>query len=951
MSHNNFFYNKSKSCTEIKNYFKSTVRKTSLIFLFLIAYTVKPQIPLAEHPRPDFERPTWKNLNGSWDFKFDYEDKGLKESWHKGTKFDKKIIVPFPWGSKLSKVKDEADIGWYFRQINIPQDWKTKKTFITIGASDWETTVWIDGQFVGKHQGGYVPFSFDLTPHIKYGQNQNLTIRVDDDAGDPKKFKRGFALYGKQGYGNARGIWQTVYLEARGQNFIDAIHFTPDIDNSKVNVTAYLDKYASTELPLKIKIYTDRGFINHEINFKPGQLKRNFDINIPEMRLWSLEDPYLYKAEINLGDDFLKSYFGMRKISITNLPGTEYPYVALNNKPIYLQLALDQSYHPDGYYTFPSDKFMKEEILRSKSIGLNGIRIHIKAEIPRKLFWADKLGLLVVEDLPNSWGDPDKFMRSESEYTLKEMIKRDYNHPSIFSWVLFNEQWGLSTKNDQEDNKQNKSEILPETYNWVTSMYYLAKSIDKSRLIEDNSLCCGGVHTATDINSWHVYLPGYAWENYLREKTEKNFKGSTYQYYKGFKQQNQPFINSESGNVWGYEGSTGDIDWSYDYHRMINSFRKFPEIAGWLYTEHHDVINEWNGYWKFDRSEKITGLDEISNGMTLNDFHSPVYLSTGVEICKTVKGGDEIKIPLFLSSMNSKNLGDKLVIDYELKHINKIAHEYEVTSGEVYVKYEPWKNESLKKLNLKMPKSSGLAKLNLTLKTLDGKVLHKNFMYFEVNSNENLKNLDLLSIQPNSFSSSSWSKKSWAVFDNKKMNGTGNGYFEYEIIFPDKLKSQEYKDAYFIVEASAKELFDKDKVGDDYVDFGIDYMKGSKVSPSKNPNSYPMTDTRKFESKIQVLIDEKIKMELTLKDDPADHRGVLSWHHQKRSKTSESPKLDEAGSYGYIIKIPISIAELENSMKKGKMKIKLKTVGEGGIAIYGKSFGRYPINPTLVLQK
>ena len=712
-----------------------------------------------------------------------------------------------------------------------------------------------------------------------------------------------------------------------------------------------MDKYASTELPLKIKIYTDRGFINHEINFKPGQLKRNFDINIPEMRLWSLEDPYLYEAEINLGDDFLKSYFGMRKISITNLPGTEYPYVALNNKPIYLQLALDQSYHPDGYYTFPSDKFMKEEILRSKSIGLNGIRIHIKAEIPRKLFWADKLGLLVVEDLPNSWGDPDKFMRSESEYTLKEMIKRDYNHPSIFSWVLFNEQWGLSTKNDQEDNKQNKSEILPETFNWVTSMYYLAKSIDKSRLIEDNSLCCGGVHTATDINSWHVYLPGYAWENYLREKTEKNFKGSTYQYYKGFKQQNQPFINSESGNVWGYEGSTGDIDWSYDYHRMINSFRKFPEIAGWLYTEHHDVINEWNGYWKFDRSEKITGLDEISNGMTLNDFHSPVYLSTGVEICKTVKGGDEIKIPLFLSSMNSKNLGDKLVIDYELKHINKIAHEYEVTSGEVYVKYEPWKNESLKELNLKMPKSSGLAKLNLTLKTLDGKVLHKNFMYFEVNSNENLKNLDLLSIQPNSFSSSSWSKKSWAVFDNKKMNGTGNGYFEYEIIFPDKLKSQEYKDAYFIVEASAKELFDKDKVGDDYVDFGIDYMKGSKVSPSKNPNSYPMTDTKKFESKIQVLIDEKVKMELTLKDDPADHRGVLSWHHQKRSKTSESPKLDEAGSYGYIIKIPISIAELENSMKKGKMKIKLKTVGEGGIAIYGKSFGRYPINPTLVLQK
>ena len=934
-----------------KNHLKSKMPKASFIFLFLITHIVKSQTPLPEHPRPDFNRPTWKNLNGSWDFKFDSDNRGLKEGWFKGTKFDKKIIVPFPWGSKLSKVKDEANIGWYYREINIPKDWRTKRTFITIGASDWETSVWIDGKFVGKHQGGYVPFSFDLSPHLKYGQNQKLTIRVDDDAGDPKKFNRGYALYGKQGYGNARGIWQTVYLEARGENFIDAIHFTPDIDNKKVNVTAYLDGYASKKLPLKIKINTDKGSINHEINFKPGQHKRNFDINIPDMRLWSLEDPYLYDVEIKLEDDSVNSYFGMRKISTINLPGTQYPYVALNNQPIYLQLALDQSYHPEGFYTFPSDKFIKEEILRSKSIGLNGIRIHIKAEVPRKLFWADKLGLLVVEDLPNSWGDPDKYMRNESEYTLKEMIKRDYNHPSIFSWVLFNEQWGLSTKNDPEDNKKNKSEILPETYDWVTSMYYLAKSMDKSRLIEDNSLCCGGVHTATDINSWHVYLPGYAWENYLRDKSEKNFKGSTHQYYKGFKQENQPFINSESGNVWGYKGSTGDIDWSYDYHRMINSFRKFPEIAGWLYTEHHDVINEWNGYWKFDRSEKITGVDKILGGMTLNDFHSPVYLSTGVEICRSVRGGEEINVPLFLSSMTSKNLGDELIIDYELKHTNLIAQEHKITSGKVNIKYKPWKNESISPINLKMPESSGLAKLSLTLKTLDGEVLHKNFMHFEINSNEKLKDFDLFSFEPDSFSNSSWSKKSWSVFDNKKMNGTGNGFFEYEITLPNKLKSKKYKDAYFIVEASAKELFDKDKKGKEYVDLGIDYMKGSKVSPSKNPNSYPMTDTKKFESKIQVLIDEKIKMEVNLEDDPADHRGILSWHHQKRSKNSEPPKLNEAGSYGYILKVPIPINELENSINKGKMKIMLRTIGEGGIAIFGKTFGRYPVNPTLVLQK
>ena len=218
---------------------------------------VTAQIPLPEHPRPDFKRPQWINLNGKWDFRFDSDNIGISNKWFNlKTKFEKQINVPFPWGSKLSELKDEANIGWYKRNINVPENWKSKKTYITIGASDWETSIWLDGQFIGSHQGGYVPFSFDLTPFMKYGKPQNLVIRVDDNAGDPRKFKRGYALYGKQGYGNARGIWQTVYLEARGNNFIDAVHFTPDIDNKKVNIKAYLNKYANKELSLKIKIKT-----------------------------------------------------------------------------------------------------------------------------------------------------------------------------------------------------------------------------------------------------------------------------------------------------------------------------------------------------------------------------------------------------------------------------------------------------------------------------------------------------------------------------------------------------------------------------------------------------------------------------------------------------------------------------------------------------------------------
>ena len=918
-----------------------------IIFIFLLFFnfnSIYSQIPLPEHPRPDFKRDQWQNLNGEWDFKFDPNNKGLSNSWFSGEKkFEDKIIVPFSWGSKLSGLPDKANIGWYSRDIKVSSKWKGKKIFITIGASDWETSLWIDGKFVGKHEGGYTPFSFELTPFLTYGKKHKIIVRVDDDAGDPNKFSRGHALYGKQGYGNARGIWQTVYLEARGSNYFDAIHFTPDIDNKSVNVKFYFQEKMKSNSSIKFNIKTDKGVINKKFTIRKGQLSSSFNVSIPDMRLWSLDDPYLYKVEASLDDDQVESYFGMRKVSVVNLPDSEFPYVALNNKPIYLQFALDQSYHQDGFYTFPTDQFMKEEIIRSKSIGLNGIRIHIKTEIPRKLYWADKLGLLVVEDLPNSWGEPNKLMKAESEYTLRQMIKRDYNHPSIISWVIFNEQWGLKTKQVEINNEgpwENEGNIiLPETFAWVASMYYLAKSLDQSRLIEDNSPCCGGVHTATDINSWHAYLPGYEWDKYLKDQTEKNYKGGTHLYYDGWSQQNQPFLNSECGNVWGYNGSTGDIDWSYDYHRMINSYRKYPEVSGWLYTEHHDVINEWNGYWKFDRTNKYTGLSDIMDGMTINDFHSPIYLSTGNEICKTVNGNQKLKIPLFLSSMTDTNVGEKLKIEYELIHTNYIGESNEILSNSFLIDYKKWLNKEITPIEITSPNVTGLSKLLIRVKSLDNKVLHRNFMHFNVLANEKISNVSVITKNPNEFSKSDWSIKNSDIMNGKKINGFGNGFFEYEFDLPENLNN--ILDAFFIVEASAKEYFDKDKSDDDFEE-GLDYMKGSKLSPSRNPNSYPMTDEIKFSSDINIYVNDEFHKTFVLEDDPADHRGILSWHNQLENRT-----LNEAGSYGYLIKLPLDL----KNFKDGRLKIRLETKNDGGLAIYGESFGRYPLNPSIVLIK
>jgi hypothetical protein len=900
----------------------------------LIQCLAAQSIPLSEHPRPDFQRELWQNLNGPWQFEFDSLDIGINDNWEDGShRFTQTITVPFSWGSELSGVEDEADIAWYRRKIIINPSWKGKRIFLIVGASDWETTVWLDGNRLGIHRGGYVPFSFELTNYVAFGKSQPVTIRVDDK-------RRDFTLYGKQGYGNARGLWQTVYLEARGQEFLNAVHFTPDIDAGLVQVTAYLPEEANSDLNLELTIRTGDGGIHTATTIPQGRYMAGFKVPIPELHLWTPEDPYLYEVEARLENDLVYTYFGMRKISVVNLPGTDFPYIALNNNPIYLQLALDQSYHPDGYYTFPTDQFMKEEILRSKSIGLNGIRVHVKAEIPRKLYWADKLGLLVMQDLPNSWGEPDDRMKAEAEYTLREMIKRDYNHPAIFSWILFNETWGLRTM-IEEDGKQ-EWKYLPETRHWVASMVYLAKSLDPARLVEDNSICCGIGHMVTDINSFHVYLPGWEWDSFLKNISDQAYSGSSHLFEEGFVQGSQPTINSECGNVWGYEGSTGDVDWSWDYHRMINTFRKYPEIAGWLYTEHHDVINEWNGYWRFDRSNKFTGLDKIVEGMRVNDFHAAVYLSTGNTICETVEGGQQVEIPLFLSSMTDEDLGNKLKISCQLVLTNLIGEDEWQQSDSFFVDYHPYMQTELDPFILTIPDAGGLAKLILKVATLDNRILHHNFMYFFIKSDRLPANTVLISVAPDHFKDQDWSLKQWNVLDGLKVNGTGNGYFEYQFRLPENC-DMNIKELFFLAELSAKQCFVKDMDREQQMD--VDYMRGGRVDASSNPNAYPMTDETQVPSNITISVNGHVVRSLLLPDDPADHRGVLSWHSQLKDR-----KLCEAGSYGYLIKIPIAEAFLREALEERPLTIRIQAVDGGGVAVYGKSFGRYPVDPSIVIR-
>lgn len=903
---------------------------------------VERTCPLPEHPRPDFVRSEWCNLNGYWSFRFDAENTGVQQQWfHDTSSFSQQILVPFSWGAPLSGVEDKADIGWYARAIQISQSWAGKRVFLVIGASDWETSAWLDGKLLGTHRGGYTPFEFELTSHALPGNQHLLVLRVEDT---PHRFK----LEGKQGYGPARGIWQTPYLEARGIVSCETVHFTPDVVNEKVKVNVTLLEAAPRNLTLRVEFDAKLSLRPTIVGIPEGAAEKSFEIPILNPRLWSLEDPFLYETVVSLtGDglieDRVKTYFGMRDISIAPFPGKGYPYVALNGKPIYLQMALDQAYHPDGFYTFPTDEFMRNEILRTARLGLNGIRIHVKVGIPRKLYWADRLGILVMADVPNSWGEPTNEMRAETETALRGMIRRDYNHPAIFSWVLFNETWGLRFEEDgySENVRQ-----------WVSSTYDLAKALDPSRLVEDNSANRGD-HVVTDINSWHAYRPGRGWKEHLGEVSSKTFPGSAWNFVKGREQSGQPLLNSECGNVWGYEGSTGDVDWSWDYHIMINEFRRHPKIGGWLYTEHHDVINEWNGYFRYDRSRKFPGFGELAEGMSIRDLHAPVYVSTGSELCREVPVGAELEVPLWISVLETDLPVDgRLRLKSKLWGWDQLGQKRFFSESDRMVAAEAWTSEELAPMQLKMPDEAALAVLSLSLEDRMGVPLHRNFTTFLVtdgiSARDQIRYLDsqrvrLLRFTPDSFTDATWSERHWEVMKGLKVNGAGHGFFEYRIPWPRALKVADIQEALFVIELSAKELYAKDR--SERAELEGNYMRGGGVNDrSLNSNSYPMTDEETYPSTVRVRVNDTVVGVVFLEDDPADHRGVLSWHSQL-----DNGYLQEAGSYGYLTRLAIKPGVLQTAASAGKMVIRLEvdSSSSGGVAIYGERFGRYPLDPTV----
>lgn len=414
---------------------------------------VDPACPLPEYPRPTLVRPAWQNLNGHWNYAIRPADAPQPEL------FDGKILVPYPVESSLSGVQRrlaENEVLWYERRFTVPAEWRQGALLLHFGAVDWEADVYLNGIRVGGHKGGYTAFSIDIAPYLTRGE-QTLAVRVADPT------DRGTQPRGKQvteartiWYTPVTGIWQTVWLEPAPESRIASLRTTPDIDTKSLTVEAAIVGARRSDI-VEITL-RDNGRTVAEARAAAGEPLR---LTLPEMKLWTPDTPMLYDLETTLlrggkSVDRVGSYAAMRKNSVVR--GKEgFLRLALNDRECFQFGPLDQGWWSDGLYTAPTDEALAYDIIKTKDLGFNMIRKHVKVE-PERWYWhCDRLGILVWQDMPNGGPSPEwqnnryfdgteakRTAESEAQFRKewKEIVDQLYNHPSVAMWVPFNEAWG-----------------------------------------------------------------------------------------------------------------------------------------------------------------------------------------------------------------------------------------------------------------------------------------------------------------------------------------------------------------------------------------------------------------------------------------------------------------------------------------------------------------------------
>lgn len=600
-----------------------------ILSLFVWSVAVHAEdIPRSEYPRPQFERQEWVNLNGEWDYIFDFSDSGLERGFQNADSFDGKIIVPFCPESKLSGVGTEDFVNciWYRRDIRIPSGWIGRKILLHFGAVYYIAEIYVDGKLVKRHFGGSSSFFADITEYVSDGNIHNLVVRAKSDLrsltqGAGKQCLQYFS-YGCN-YTRTTGIWQTVWMEAVSPDALMDAHVRTDIDQGQVVIVPRFFKDSDGTLVVKMKDGS-RTVSSASVRASCSSV---IVLPVKEPRLWSPESPFLYDLEYTLTDssgnvvDFVKSYVGMRKIHVS---GNK---LYLNNIPYYQRLVLDQGFYPDGIWTAPSDDALRHDIELSMAAGFNGARLHQKVFEERFYYWADRLGYITWGEAP-SWGMDANSIEAARNFLSEwsEVVCRDRNHPSLLVWTPLNEEW------------------WPDAVQYprfVEDLYDMTKSLDPTRPVNDAS---GGCHIKTDIWTVHnyeqdpeklkeiLYSEGKFFQTPVSPQgplsVNAGFNGLrmndsyTYPEYDG----SIPYMIDEVGGIrwsdnafepgaWGYGSAPESENEFLDrLAGQINSILELGEhVWGYCYTQLTDVEQEQNGIYCYDRTSKfdIEKLHEI----------------------------------------------------------------------------------------------------------------------------------------------------------------------------------------------------------------------------------------------------------------------------------------------------------------------------------------------------
>jgi len=573
-----------------ENYCGDAAAQTPKLPTKWTAGAISASDPFPEYPRPQLVRGEWKSLNGKWDY-LGGKDKASALHPKTPVNFPEKaeqILVPYCPESVISGIARGQEINmWYRRRFEIPRNWSGKNILINFEAVDHDATIFVNGKMAGSHAGGYNSFSLDITRLLKTGSNELIVAAYDANDGRVPSGKNG----PRGDYTFSSGIWQSVWLEPVSPDHIKSIRLLPDLAHSRLQVSVDAGTSIVSAVALEGK---------NVVSQAQGSSGKVFYLPIENPKLWSPDDPFLYDLKITLKDnngkitDEISSYFGMRDIRLGKVSGTMRPL--LNGKFLMQLGLLDQGYWPDGILTAPTEEALKSDIAFTKKAGFNLIRKHMKTEPKRFYYWADKLGMLVWQDMPAIWyqNEDTAKVRPAFRRELKAMMDEHYNSPSIIAWVPFNENWGAFD--------------VPEITDWV-------KKYDPSRLVNGNSgfnnnpgyQKAAGDPGNGDFVDTHIYIGPYeaSKPDAKRAASLGEFGGV------GLFVRNHMW--PVENNAYAYEPTqTALTDRYVLLMSQVEQLMKYQGLSVAVYTQTTDVEHEVNGLLTYDREVEKMDIKRVS---------------------------------------------------------------------------------------------------------------------------------------------------------------------------------------------------------------------------------------------------------------------------------------------------------------------------------------------------